>query len=772
MERVQRAAQSTARRAFAASVSTLPGPKTVFVERALYDNRTASALCIRAFADNAFLLEHGVRDVVPFPSPRAEKLLRVGAPPRAAVFLLRGPSARGALDLVRLLRSRRTQDVKGPLPPLKCVVLVTPRASPTIQRILDRSGGPPLRTEPLPLGFLPYDADVLTLDWPSAYRELVLGGDSSAILAAARGLVALADSLRLRYAPIRSAGPAAAAVAEEILETHGRRYAKLGSRKPRPADATLSSFGSPSGNSNVMPNPRNFPPPLSLVSKSSVSEIADDTTSIADSEFYGSSENFSVTATREKGPSPTFGQLKKKRTNVNLVLLDRGVDIVSTLLSQWTYEGLLDESLGLGNNVLTLSVSDLKTEDAAAVFRAPEGTNSSAAIMKLKIRADTDALFAQVRDMSYWAASARIGKLASGVKEYYKARPERETAEIARVRDYVLGLKEKKSEHRRASEHLALAAEISARTFEHIPFKRRFEFERELLEGGNATVREVYVTDSVARGESLEHVLRLACLWSVTSGGIDWQVFNFVRREIVATFGLGALQLLTNLERAGLLTRSTRTQSNSWLSLAGFGGNTKESEDSSGRGDDESDATSETQSVSSYRSNSSPVRPAARPRVTTAAARTRAAPTHSWHFARAALRLVSNFDPESGDRGEGTTWAPYLGYTPMSVRLIEVALGREGWARLPPVAARTPLLPVGHAAVEHRGAVATEETTKGNRQGGNGIPFDAIVLFVGGVMRAEMSAVRLAARAAGKRILMLTTHVIGADEFIASFGEE
>lgn len=164
---------------------------------------------------------------MPFPSQRADKLLRAGAPHRAVAFLLRGASARGALDLVRMLRTRRSND--PPPSPLKCIVLVIPRASPTVQRLFDRSGGPPLRAEPLPLGSLPYDADVLSLDWPSAYREFVLGGDSSAILAAARGLVSLPDSLRLRFAPVRSAGSAAAAVAEEILETHGHRYAKLGS---------------------------------------------------------------------------------------------------------------------------------------------------------------------------------------------------------------------------------------------------------------------------------------------------------------------------------------------------------------------------------------------------------------------------------------------------------------------------------------------------------------------------------------------------------------
>jgi len=162
MERVQKAAATVAKRAFAAAISSVPGAKALFVEQALYDSRTATPLCLRAFADNAFLLEHGVRDVVPFPSKRAESVLLGPAPPRTVVFLLRGISARGALDVIRLLRARIPPPAKDnsssspaplPPPPLKCLVLVTPRTSSTIMRILNSlADSVHLRVEPLPLG--------------------------------------------------------------------------------------------------------------------------------------------------------------------------------------------------------------------------------------------------------------------------------------------------------------------------------------------------------------------------------------------------------------------------------------------------------------------------------------------------------------------------------------------------------------------------------------------------------------------------------------------
>lgn len=81
------------------------GARALFIEVALHDTCTSSALCLRAFADPAFLAEHGVRKVVPLPSSRSDTLLCTVSP-RAAVFLLLGASALGARNIIKALRLR------------------------------------------------------------------------------------------------------------------------------------------------------------------------------------------------------------------------------------------------------------------------------------------------------------------------------------------------------------------------------------------------------------------------------------------------------------------------------------------------------------------------------------------------------------------------------------------------------------------------------------------------------------------------------------------
>lgn len=105
MERVPRSADAIARRAFVTGVSSLPGARALFIEVALHDTCTSSALCLRAFADPAFLAEHGVRKVVPLPSSRSDTLMCTVSP-RAAVFLLLGASALGARNIIKALRLR------------------------------------------------------------------------------------------------------------------------------------------------------------------------------------------------------------------------------------------------------------------------------------------------------------------------------------------------------------------------------------------------------------------------------------------------------------------------------------------------------------------------------------------------------------------------------------------------------------------------------------------------------------------------------------------
>lgn len=52
-----------------------------------------------------------------------------------------------------------------------------------------------------------------------------------------------------------------------------------------------------------------------------------------------------------------------------LIVIDRAVDLVTPLLTQWSYEGMLDEVFGMTNAVVEVDVNILG-DDAAATFGA------------------------------------------------------------------------------------------------------------------------------------------------------------------------------------------------------------------------------------------------------------------------------------------------------------------------------------------------------------------------------------------------------------------
>lgn len=752
-ERAQRTLEGEARSAFASALSALPGPKGLLVDDTLYVPRLSVTSALDLFADAAFLREHGVRNIAPLsaqarPGRTISEILSLPA----LVIVIRGvnaAAARAAVTAIRAMQERARRDeetalsndmskigregVVLPVPPregkkqnnepVKFLVLTTPRRSQIVEKILQEAGLPDVPVALLPLGFLPFDADLVSLDWPEAYRQVVLEGDNSALLASAAALSSLGTALNLEYTTIRTAGAAATAVAEELLHTHGQIY-------PRYYGDNNTSTASSAASSPV------------ILGQSSAF-VAHDAFTALDGGSRANGEEEGTAST------PTLAEVvgnSRKRRSVNLVIIDRGVDVVTPMLTQWTYEGLLEESIWMHNNVMDLPVSDIVSEDAMEFLSSGPNSSGTAATVRKRLRGDVDPIFRELRDQNYWTAATQIKSVASSVREYYNARPTRETAEIAQVKEYVKGLKEVKSEHWFAAAHTAIAAEISARTFDSYEFKRRFELEREMMEGSTATGRRVYIADAIARGESLCHVLRLCCLWSLTSSGIDSDEFDFVRKEILAIFGLKVLPLLANLERGGMLVRSYREQQQnnlSWIPFANFGG---------GSG---SDAGSTVGSVASSVMSSEDGR----------RYRSRAASDYSWQFARAAMRLVTDFDPDKQVR-PGTAAAisaPYSGYTPLSVRLVEAGLSDEGWSALPVVVAHTSLLPPGHATVEHRRGELHRSLEQGALDGDG---FDAVVVFVGGVARAEASAVRLAAQKAGVRVLIATTAVVSPDGFI------
>lgn len=81
--------------------------------------------------------------------------------------------------------------------------------------------------------------------------------------------------------------------------------------------------------------------------------------------------------------------------------------------------------------------------------------------------------------------------------------------------------------------------------------------------------------------------------------------------------------------------------------------------------------------------------------------------------------------------------APYSGYTSSSVRLIEAGLSEEGWDGVPHIVAHASFLPPGFTTGEHGRGVLQRSLMDRMENG-----FDGVILFVGGAVRAEFSAMR------------------------------
>lgn len=732
-----------ARNVLATALSSLPGSKTLLVDDTLYDPHLSVARPLDLFTDTTYLQEHGIRSTHPLSSTSSSTLTT------QIVIIIRGINAQAARQAVNTIRETKDDT--------KVMILMTPRKSILVEKVMKLSGVyNDIIMNVLEWGFFPFDTDCISLDWPLTYKQITLEGDNSALLATSNAIHQLSNIMNLNFDIIRSVGNAATAVVEQLLQTSHYSY---------------------DDNKNIFSPEHAFKIP----------PIDDDDLNINQNQQHQQTQEY-------------------QKRKVTLILIDRGVDIVTPLLTQWTYEGLLDESVGLHNNTLDLPISSIISPDALNILQSSNTTtqpSTSALTIRKRLRTKDDKIFSQLRDLNYWSAARHISSIASSVRLYYASRPNKENSEISTMKDYVRGLRQVKSEHASATAHTALAAEVAARTFDSLEFKGRFEVEREMVEGGvgGENSRRVFITDCIARGESLSRVLRICCVWSLTSGGIQSDDLEIVKREMVANYGLGVLGVIANLERAGLMGRAIDRNNgggsgssgggggggggggssgsggsgggiSSWISIPGLGGGN--AMDNSKNVKTSNIITINNNTRPSTTENNTTQTPSPSPSSTTTSTTTstptptRQSPIHqpqrqpqirseySWQFSRAALRLVTDFDPEREVRpgSSAAMSAPYSGYTPLTARLTEAGLSEDGWNSLPHLPSHHSLLPPGHVPLEHR-----------NKKSVNSL---AVIVIVGGAVRAEISAIRMAAKAAGVKTVIATTAVMGPDEFVLS----
>jgi hypothetical protein len=228
-----------------------------------------------------------------------------------------------------------------------------------------------------------------------------------------------------------------------------------------------------------------------------------------------------------------------------LIIMDRKVDWVTPMLTPLTYEGLLDDVVGIDCGFLHVDSNVIQPEEDEKKI----DHNSSSVALGLN---GSDALYAEVRDQHVEKFGSFLQNQAKALQETHANFTSRDKKKkLDEIQQFVKQIPIFTKNLRSLTNHIHLA-ELVKHTSEEATFREQWQLERSMLEGETAYDQ---LEELVASQYPPYRFFRLLCLQSLTAGGIKSSRYDAIRRDVVQTYGYEYLFVLTSLETAGLLSR-------------------------------------------------------------------------------------------------------------------------------------------------------------------------------------------------------------------------
>ncbi|GAA5891327.1 hypothetical protein JCM6882_004658 [Rhodosporidiobolus microsporus] len=238
----------------------------------------------------------------------------------------------------------------------------------------------------------------------------------------------------------------------------------------------------------------------------------------------------------------------------SMIVIDRQVDMVSALCTQLTYEGLVDEVVGIKNSHVDIDPNLLNPAPAASTSTPSQASFGALPPRKRKhlLASSSDPLFAELRDKNFAVVGSVLNRTARRLNDDYEKRHQAKTP--AELRQFVGQLGGLQNEHQALRLHTSLTEQVMTLTTSD-EFNIALEVQQNLVAGVELSVQENSIRDLINQEAPLRTVLRLLCLYSIVSGGLKQKLLEEFKREILQTYGFEHLPLLLYLQQLNLLTR-------------------------------------------------------------------------------------------------------------------------------------------------------------------------------------------------------------------------
>ncbi|XP_062405270.1 vacuolar protein sorting-associated protein 33B [Sardina pilchardus] len=396
------------------------------------------------------------------------------------------------------------------------------------------------------------------------------------------------------------------------------------------------------------------------------------------------------------------GEQKTQKPDIgNVFLIDRDVDFVTPLCSQVVYEGLVD---------------DIFRIKCGSVEFGPDVTSSDKSI-KVMLNSQ-DKVFNEIRNEHF---SNVFGFLSQKARNLQTAYDKRRGMDIKQMKTFVSEeLKGLKQEHRLLSLHIG-ASESMMKKKTKQDFQELLKTEHSLLEGFEVRECIAFIEEHINRQVSMIESLRLLCLLSITENGLLPKDYRSLKAQYLQSYGIEHLLTFANLRQLGILVEQ---QPGETLTVM-------ESKVGKLVNDKTAGKLSETFSSLAKKSN--------------------------FRALSKRLTLVPKSDEEYDLRVPKDMAYIFSGaYVPLSCKLIEQVLERDGW---------TGLEEVTRMISGHEFAV-----TAGSNGGEARVKTDAqriiLVMFLGGCTYSEIAALRFLGKERGLKFIVVTTAITNSGRML------
>ena len=163
-----------------------------------------------------------------------------------------------------------------------------------------------------------------------------------------------------------------------------------------------------------------------------------------------------------------------------------------------------------------------------------------------------DPIFEEIRDLNFSQVGKKLNSAAKRLNQNYDSRHQAQT--VKEIKSFIGKLGNLQSEHKSLQAHTNITEHLM--NVINLPdFLKMLEAQQMIIGGMNNDERNHVISiieEFIYLHMPLEHTMRLICLMCIEINGFKPKLFDFLRKELIITYGYQYLPLLYNLEQMNL----------------------------------------------------------------------------------------------------------------------------------------------------------------------------------------------------------------------------